>query len=162
MFRWLGDVEKPKDDLSQVYLARRDPSFQSLRIQANLNKIKLNKGPDQFVCLYAGAAACFPLVAIKTNYKTSINYWNFLWMQLYCIILCSRTTIILCKYFRACDLSFMFFVFLAYRRGQRLFVSWPHGSSWGRWQHWESRELWMRSTGTAWSTECQLEVGHVK
>lgn len=91
-----------------------------------------------------------------------LSSWNFLWMQIYCIVLCSRTTTILCKYFRACDLSFMCFDLLADRRGQRLFVSWPHGSSWGRWQHWESRELWMRSTGTAWSTECQLEVGHVK
>lgn len=74
MFRWRGDVAKLKDDLRQVYLVRMGRSFQSLRIQVTLNKIKLNKGRDQFVCLHAGAAACFLLVAMKTNYKTSLNY----------------------------------------------------------------------------------------
>lgn len=44
------------------------------------------------------------------------------------------------------------------RGGQRSPVSWLPGSSWGRWQLWESRGLWMRSTGTVWSTVCRLEV----
>lgn len=113
---------KPKDDLSQVYLARRDPSFQSLQIQVNLNKIKLNKGPDQFVCLYAGAAACFPLVAIKQNYKTSINYGIFCECS-FTALYSARELQSSCANISLCDMSFMCFDLLADRRGQRLFVS---------------------------------------
>lgn len=86
MFRWLGDVGKPKDDLSQVYLARWDPSFQAPWIQANLNKIKLNKGPDQCVCMRSGLL----LPSGKKDKLQDVHQlssWNFLWMQIYCIIL---------------------------------------------------------------------------
>ena len=41
---------------------------------------------------------------------------------------------------------------------KRQIVSWPRGSSWGKCQRLGNRGHWRRSTGTAWSMGCLLEV----